>query len=121
MIGLSEGELLLEIFLSQMMRSHLSSPTPVLSPTVVSSVRRRPDTQTEHRDQSSHWATNIDWANLLSNNHSYHCGTKVERSWILSMGMQAETSKPDMTTNTVSSYLSVSGAARKRNVRLSCR
>ena len=34
--------------------SHLSSPTPVLSPTVVSSVRRRPDTQTEHRGQ--HWA-----------------------------------------------------------------
>ena len=39
------------MFPSQMMRSHLSSPTPVLSPTVVSSVRRRPDTQTEHRGQ----------------------------------------------------------------------
>ena len=41
------------MFPGQMMRSHLSSPTPVLSPTVVSSVRRRPDTQTEHRGQQS--------------------------------------------------------------------
>ena len=40
----------IKLVLSQVMRSHLSSPTPVLSPTVVSSVRRRPDTQTEHRE-----------------------------------------------------------------------
>ena len=41
---------------SEDLRSHLSSPTPVLSPTVVSSVSRRPDTQTEHRERSAlHW------------------------------------------------------------------
>ena len=64
----------------------MRSPTPVLSPTVVSSVSSRPDTQTRRRQVKMRDHNRGD---LLSNIHSYHWGMKVFLSWILSMGMQA--------------------------------
>ena len=69
-----------------MKRTHFNIPTPVLSPTVVSSVKSNPETHTEHKIVLKIPERSIF---LLRRSHSYHLGMYTVLLWISSIGIQA--------------------------------